>query len=136
MKNTKSKAFLREKDITATLIMILIFAMIFVSAYLQISNLIKNRCLERMEEGVNTAIDEVTRKLTRDSQILNTAADIMAASDKVDNEPIRDIMGNITPLLDTMKIRIMMPDSTVIDASGTVLPNNGEIRYEQIAPLG
>ena len=136
MKNKKNMPFLREKNITATLIMILTIAILFVSAYLLISRLIEARCLARMEEGVNTVIDEITKKLNRDSQLLNTTADILADSDVIDNDTIRDTMKNIAPLLETMKIRIMMPDNTVIESSGLELPNNDEIIFEREAALG
>ena len=135
MKSKKNKPFLREKNITATLIMILIIAILFVSAYLMISRLIEKRCLDRMQEGVNTVIDEITQKLRRDSQILHITADILADSDEVDNDTIRDTMKNIAPLLETMKIRIMMPDNTIIDSNGSELPNNGEIIFEREAAL-
>ena len=136
MKTKKNKPFLREKNITATLIMILVIATLFVLAYLLISRLMETRSLRRMEEGVDTVVDEVTQKLIRDSQILHITADILADSNAIDNDTIRDTMKNIAPLLETMTIRIMMPDNTVIDADGSELPNNYEIIFEREAALG
>ena len=132
----KTKTLLREKNLAATVVMILIFVILFLSAYFLISSVMQARSLRRMEEGVETVISEVSQKLSRDSQILNVAADILENSDTINNRTVRDAMSSITPLLETMVIRILLPDDTVIEASGSNLTNNGELYFAQEAPLG
>ena len=132
----KNKALLREKNLAATIVMIMFFIVLFVSAYLLISNLMEKRSLQRMREGVNTVIDEVAQKLNRDSQILNTAAAILEDTGNININTIQDTMSNITPLMETMMIRVVMPDNTVFDANGSILQNNGEVSFAREATLG
>ena len=132
----KNKSLLREKNLTATSIMILILTILFVTAYLWISQLIEERSFLRMEEGVNTVIDEITQKMTRDSRILNATANILAGADSFDLETIREAMTAVSPMLETMYMEILLPDNTIIALDGSLLPNNGEILFERERLLG
>ncbi|MCH5341951.1 MAG: response regulator [Acetatifactor sp.] len=132
----KNKTFLRERNLTATFIMILIMVILFVSAYLWCSQLIEKRSFLRMEEGVDTVIDEITQKLTRDSRILNTTANILASSDNFNLDTMREVMTAVSPMLETMYMEILLPDNSVIAWDGSTLPNNGEISFEKEMPLG
>lgn len=132
----KSKEILRDKSLTATIIMIAALTTFFLLAYYHIGELIERRCLLRMEEGVNTVIEEITGKLNRDSRNLNAAADILAAGDKFDESTVVETMQTMSPLMETMKIRILLSDNTVLDANGVEFENDGLLVFEQLAPLG
>ena len=132
----KNKKRLREKNLTATAVMILIIAILFVSAYLWISELIEERSFLRMEEGVETVIEEISQKMNRDSRILNTTANILANSENFDADAMQRVMTSISPMLETMYMEILLPDDTIIATDGTILPNNGEISFEKEMPLG
>ena len=132
----KNKTFLRERNLTATFIMILVMIVLFVSAYLWSSQLIEDRSFLRMEEGVDTVIDEITQKMTRDSRILNTTANILANTEHFNRESMQRIMTTISPMLETMYMEILLPDNTIFMWDGTVLNNNGEISFEREMPLG
>ena len=132
----KNKTFLRERNLTATFIMILFMIVLFVSAYLWSSQLIEKRSFLRMEEGVDTVIDEITQKMTRDSRILNTTANILANTEHFNRESMQRIMTTISPMLETMYMEILLPDNTIFMWDGTVLNNNGEISFEREMPLG
>ena len=132
----KNKTLLREKNLTATFIMILVMVVLFVSAYLWNSHLIEERSFLRMEEGVDTVIDEITQKMTRDSRILNTTANILANAEHFNRETMQRTMTAISPMLETMYMEILLPDNTVFMWDGTVLNNNGEISFEREMLLG
>ncbi len=126
----------RERSLTATVIMIAVVLLLFVAAYLRISDLTEDRCLRRMEEGINTAVDEITDKLMRDSLMLNAAADLLSSADSIDTETMKEMMSAFAPLMETMKVRVLMPDNSVIDSEGNVLDGTGSISFEAEAPLG
>ena len=132
----KNKKIMREKNLTATAIMILIIAILFISAYFWISELIEARSFLRMEEGVETVIEEISQKMNRDSRILNTTANILANSENFDFETMQRVMTSIAPMLETMQMEILMPDNTIIASDGSFLRNNGEISFEKEMPLG
>ena len=114
------KRILQEGSITATIALILVTVVLLGTAYNRISASIRERSLGRMEEGVNTVINEVTAKLERDSRILNATADIISSADNFDIEATQEIMERVTPLLETMTIRVLLPDDTVLVPDGGV----------------
>ncbi len=126
----------RDKNLIATLVMIIITVILFVAAYFKISSLIEQRCLGRMEEGVNTAAAEITDKLNRDSRILNATADLIASADSFDQNSMIEMMTALSPLMETMKVRVLMPDNTIIQPDGTTLDGTGSVSFEDEAPLG
>ncbi len=132
----KKKSILREKSLIATAVLTGVFAILFVFAYLQIANIIRQRCLDRMEEGVNTATEEIMAKLNRDSLILNMTADIIAESDSFDKDAVQDLITTISPLLTVVKVRILLPDDTVIQPDGTVIDGTDNMSFEELAPMG
>ena len=132
----KNKALKREKNLTATVIMILVFAVLFLAAYLWISSLIEKRSFLRMEEGVKTVTDEITQKVTRDSRILNATANILANAEIFDADTMQRVMTSINPMFETMSMEILLPDNTVMTYDGTVLQNRGEISYADEVILG
>ena len=132
----KPKSILKEKSILVTILMVVVIGILFLTAYLRIGKIIEARCLSRMEEGVNTVLEEVSSKLERDSLILNATASIISASDKFDVESLQETMNTVTPLLETMEIRVLMPDNTVIQPDGTVTDATGHISFREEAALG
>ena len=132
----KNKKIMREKNLTATAIMIFIIAILFISAYLWISKLIEDRSFLRMEEGVDTVIEEISQKMNRDSRILNATANILANSDSFDYDTMQKVMTSIDPMFATMYMEILLPDDTIIATDGSFLPNNGDISFEKEMPLG
>ena len=132
----KGKIRVKEKSLTATIIMIIVLSVLFVSAYIQSSSIIRKRSLSRMEEGVNTVIEEITGKLSRDSKILNSAANILSTADNFDTETMKEAMTAFSPLMETMKMNILMPDNTVISANGNAMNGGNSISFENEAPLG
>lgn len=133
MKNTK---MIKEKSLTATFIMIVLIAVIFGVAYYRIDTLIERRCLQRMEEGVDTVTEEITNKLTRDSRILNAAADILSNVENFDQNTIKDTMDTFAPLMETKRMRVIFPDNSVIESDGSILDGNGILSFEKEAALG
>ena len=132
----KNKALMRDQNLTITFFMVVICITLFLTAYFWISSLIEDRSFRRMEEGVDTVTSEIAQKLTRDSQMLNTTANILANSPDFDRDNIRQIMTSINPMLETMDMMILFPDDTLIASDGSVLPNNGEISFAKESVLG
>lgn len=139
-KHTENKSVKVEKDktIMATGIVIVLIVVILLSAYSVINSHLRNRAFERMEEGVATVKEEITSKLERDSRILNAAATIISQADNFDIEATRSVMQTITPLLETMKVRVLMPDNQIITPSGNLYDSfdSASISFEEEAALG
>ena len=127
---------LREKSLTATVLMILTLSVILITAYFRINAIIEDRCLSRMEESVNTVIEEVRSKLMRDSQILNATADILSSLDNIEADTISDTLKTFTPLMETKQIRILLPDNTIVLADGTVMDGTGQFSFDDLATQG
>lgn len=132
----KNKSLMRERNLTATVFMILVYIVLFLTAYLLISKLIENRSFQRMEEGVNTVTAEITQKVTRDSRILNATANILANAENLDSDTMQRVMTSINPMFETMFMEILLPDNTVMTYDGTVLQNRGEISFADEMILG
>ena len=132
----KGKTIVREKTLVATVIMIIIIAALFLTAYFQISSLIQKRSLSRMEEGVNSATEEIIDKLDNDSKILNATANIIANADSFDAETIKETMSALSSLLETVKMRVLLPDNTIIQSSGEVIDSNDSISFDELASKG
>ncbi len=125
-------------NITATLALTLVIALLFAAAFLGISASLRARSLGRMEEGVETVIEEVSAKLARDSRILNATAEIIATADNLDTEDTLGIMEQVSPLLETMKIRVLLPDDRVLTPDGgiTDASESQDLSFAAEAPLG
>ena len=132
----EKKSVIREKSLTATFILICSMAVIFVLAYFKISSLIEQRCLARMEEGVNTVITEIQQKIMRDSHLLNSIAAVLSNSNSFDRDTFEESISTFGPLLETMQVRILLPDNTVIEADGKTIDSTGQLSFEELAPLG
>ena len=133
----KKQRFTRDRGIAATLALVLFIAVGLVTTYITIAGILRERSIGRLEEGVDTVMDEVIGKFSRDSRILNATAQIIAAGD-MDTESVIETMGSVAPLLDTMNVRLLMPDETVITADGRVtdVSDVDDVSYAEEAPLG
>ncbi len=110
----------RDRSTAATLLFLIVMVVLLLSTYLLISANIKSRSLGRMEEGVNTVITEIQAKLERDSRVLNATADIISADESFDEENVLEIIKRVSPLLDTMKMRVLLSNDLVITPDGSV----------------
>ena len=132
----EDKSITREKSLTATVLLIFVVSVIFLIAYFRISTLIEKRCISRMEEGANTVITEIQKKVTRDSRLLNSIAAILSNSESFDHDTLVDYISAFAPMLETMQVRILLPDNTVIDANGGTIDGTPQLSFEDLAPLG
>ncbi|MCH5253118.1 MAG: response regulator, partial [Lachnospiraceae bacterium] len=132
----KAKTILKERALLATVIMIIVVVILFLTTYFQIGIIVEDRSLGRMEEGVNRATKEITDKLARDSQILNATASILANTENFDVETMKRTMGAVSPLLETIRISVLMPDNTIVGPDTTVLDGKGRLSFEELAKKG
>ena len=132
----ENKSIVREKSLTATFILICVVAVIFVIAYLRISSLTEKRCIARMEEGANTVITEIQQKVMRDSRLLNSIATILSNSQSFDRETFVDSISTFAPMMETMQVRILLPDNTVIEANGDTIDGTAQMSFDELVPLG
>ncbi len=137
LKKLRSKVR-QEGNVMVTVVLIVIVVVLFVTEFFIISDHLRDRSLGRMEEGVQTVISEVTAKLERESSILNATADIISSADNFDLESTQEIMRMVSPLLETMEIRLLMPDNTIITAKGETftMSETGILSFDEEFPLG
>ncbi len=128
----------RDKSLTATGIVIAIIVILLLSAYFKIDTVLRQRSLSRLEEGANTAIEEITSKIERDSRILNATADIISQVDNLNTDDTLAVMKSTNPLLETMNVRVLLPDDRVLSADGTITDATDvdNLSFEKEAPLG
>lgn len=134
----RNRLFKTDNSLTATGIVIIIMVAFLVLAYARINVLLRQRSLSRMEEGVNTVIEEITSKLERDSRILNATASTISQADNFDVDDTLSVMENNADLLETMKIRVLLPDGQILlpDGNITATSIDDDISFEVEAPLG
>lgn len=137
-KNKSQKHHYKDNSIMATGIVIIIIVALLLAGYFSMTSILRQRSLSRMEEGVQTVKEEISSKLSRDSKILNATAKIISSADNFDIDATRAIIETTTPLLETMKIRVLLPDNSVITPAGSITPSekNDIISFEQEASLG
>lgn len=122
----QEKTAQRDNSLTATGIVIVLIVTLLLIAYFRITDSIRERSLGRMEEGVNTVIEEVTAKLMRDSRLLNAMADTISRADNFDPEATLGVMVANEPLLETMKVRVLLADDQVLLPDGSVTEAESE----------
>ncbi len=137
-KTAQAKSVRKDKSLTATGIVIAVIMVLLILAYYQINSNLRQRSLSRLEEGANTAIEEITSKIERDSRILNAIASIISQADNFDIEETLAIMKSTNPLFETMNVRVLMPDDRILSADGTITDaaDNDDISFKEEAPLG
>ena len=131
-----NKALKRDKSITATFAISVIIIILFAAAYLKIADIIKQRSIGRMEEGVNTVVEEITNKFNRDSAILNATVNIITNSGSFDADTLHETISYVAPLLETMQIRILMPNNMVVFANEDTFDGSEYISFEAEAKRG
>lgn len=132
----KKKWFFKQKNVIATVIISAVIIVLFLMNCYQVANIIRARSVLRMEEGVDTVVDEVVSKLSRDSRVLNAAADIISSADVFNEESVLETMETIMPLLETMDIYVLMPDNRILQPDGSIVDSAGHLDFETEAPLG
>ena len=132
----KNNPINREKNVISAVVVSVIIIALFMGNWLQASRVMRARSIQRVEEGVDTVVDEVVRKLDRDSQVLNAAAAILATIDLNDSREVVRAMESIEPLLETMDICLLLPDDRVIQPEGSVLDGAGSLDFSIEAARG
>ena len=126
----------KNKNITATLIVICLTAIVLLAAYIRISKITEKRCLDRMQEAVNTVMDDIGSKLTLDSTILHAVADMISTEDSFDPATMQNIMNKFSSLTLAKNINLLLPGDILISQSGNELDVSGQISFEDEAALG
>lgn len=133
----QEKTAQRDNSLTATGIVIVLIVALLLIAYFRITASISERSLGRMEEGVNTVIEEVTSKLMRDSRLLNAMADTISQADNFDPEATLGVMVANEPLLETMQVRVLLANDQVLLPDGSVIEAESEgLSFAEEAALG
>ncbi len=132
------KSARKDKSLTATGIVIAVIVVLLLLAYYQINSHLRQRSISRLEEGANTTIEEITSKLERDSRILNATASIISQADNLDIESTLAVMKSTNPLLDTMNVKVLLPNDRILSADGTITEaaDSDDISFAREAPLG
>ncbi len=125
-----------DKNLAATIIMILGIVLFFVGGYIRISNLIENRCISRMQEGSKTVIGEVKNKMRRDSYLLNASADLLSVVDDFDKDALRRMVSMMSPLLETSRMHILLPDNSIITPTGDTVDTTSALSFAEEAAKG
>ena len=125
--------------ISATLFVILIIAAVLILSYFSIFSIIRDRSVGRMEDNVNTVIQEISSKLQNDSDILRTAANIISHNESFSEEALTETLRSIDPLFETMRLNILLPGDRVISSQADgikLIDGSGIISFEDEAALG
>ena len=127
-----------DRSLLVTGVVIAMIAVLLIGSYFMLYDVLRKRSLGRMEEGVDRVTTEVTAKLNRDSRLLNAVAAIISQTDNFDVEATRAVMTTVTPLLETMRIRILTPDDQILMADGsmTSTTDQDDLFFAAEAPLG
>lgn len=125
-----NKSKLKEKNIIAAVFVTVLTLLVIVVSYIRISVLTEQRCLERLQEAVNTVMDDINNKLSRDSNILNAVAEIISMEDNFDTETMRGIMTQFSALTTAKNINLLLPGDIVIGNEGKEFDAYGKISFE------
>ena len=127
-----------DKSLTATGIVIAVIAALLILAYFRITASLTDRSIRRMEEGVNTVIEEVTSKLRRDSLMLNATAQTISNYDDFNVDTILSVMESNSSLFETMRVRVLMENDSILVPDGSITDATlyDDISFESEAPLG
>ncbi len=143
-KGTKKikRVLFAEKNIIATLILIVVIVVGIASAYLGCDRIARARGFDQFEDSVNNVIDQVNSRFERDGEVLRAMAEILAESeafrsDPVDIDKLRDSLAQLKPLQQTMNLRVLLPTDTILlpDDNMTDVAAN-QFSYEEEAAHG
>ncbi|MCH5192829.1 MAG: response regulator [Oscillospiraceae bacterium] len=126
----------QEKNIIVTILFLIVIALFTLGAYFTVTRITEQQCTERMEEAVRIVADDIGSKLSRDSTILRSMAEIIAAENHYDEESLQILISRFTPLTTARKINLLLPGDRIISQSGLTIDVNGKISFEREAPLG
>lgn len=129
------KSKLKDKNIIATLLVIVLISVVLVISNIKISRLTENRCLERIQEVANTVMDDVINKITNDSRILNAVAEIITIEEDFDTTTMQKIMGEFAPLTASGNMNLLLPGDKIITRNG-LIDGAGKISFEEDSGLG
>ncbi len=129
------KRKLKDKNIIATILTIILISVVLIISNIKISRLTENRCLERIQEVANTVMDDVIDKITNDSRILNAVAEIITIDEDFDTSTMQKILQEFSPLTASGNINLLLPGDRVITRE-TVIDGKGKISFEEEAALG
>lgn len=127
---------LKEKNLVAVMIVIVLTALVILESYVQISRLTEKQCLERMQEAVDTVMDEVNQKLGRDSALLNTVAQIIGMESDYNTPTMQNIISEFSDLMSANSIALLLPGDVVISTTGQEMDVSGKISFDREAVLG
>ena len=135
----KSKrAVYRSKSIAATGLAILLIAALFATAYFQIQRIVRESSMERLEENVETVMEEIHFMLDKDSQVLNAAAEIVSMGDLSDQDALTETLRTVDPLTQTMNICLLLPSDEVLLPNGKTIDvsDRPDMSFEEASALG
>lgn len=127
---------LKEKNLVAVMIVIILTALVILESYIQISRLTEQKCLERMQEAVDTVMDEVDQKLGRDSALLNTVAQIIGLESDYNTPTMQNIISEFSDLMTANSMALLLPGDVMISTTGEEIDVSGKISFEREAPMG
>ena len=136
MEKKTNKGILRERSLGATVFMITVLTLMMIVMYTRTTVVLRRRSIERMDEGVNTVIQQVANLLSSDSRVLNAAAEMIVDSGDFSLESLGQAVKAFNPLLGTMDMYIVLPDNTVIMSDGASMEGTGLIDYNELVLLG
>ncbi len=137
MEKNKKHHFRPDKSLTATLVTIITIFVLLIAVYFMIDHFLRGYALNRMEDGVNTVIKEVSYILDRDSKMLKAAATTFEeVGDFKDVESLKEVLSTNSEVFETMNLNILLPDNKVLSADGNIYDGDGKISFEEEAALG
>ncbi|MCH5267224.1 MAG: response regulator [Lachnospiraceae bacterium] len=136
MQKDGKQSVLKEKNIFVTVMVIILTAIITLISYLCINDMAEKRCLDRMQEGADTVMSDISAKLSRDSVILNAMAEIITMQDNTDSDSMQKIIQQFAPLTVARQINLLLPGDVIISRTGEKMDVTGAISFEQEAALG
>ncbi len=138
--NIKEKSKLREKSIIATIIVIFLTTVLMIYAYIRISHITEERCLQRTKEVVETVTDDITIQLARDSEVLASVAEVLSVEKSTDQDNLRKIMNGYNKLTPSTELFLLLPGDILIPPIGyteeEIVSVSGRISFDEIASLG
>ena len=134
LKNSK----LKEKNIIAAVLVILLTAVVMIMSYIRIYQITEENCLERMQEAANGITDDISDKFGRDSVLLNALAEIISNEEELDADNIRPIITEFAPIMTARHLGVLLPGDLIIYGSGDTVDasDNDTISFDVESKLG
>ena len=129
---------LKEKNITAAILVILLTAVVMIVSYIRIYQITEANCLERMQEAAERITDNISDKFDRDSRMLNALAEIISNEEYLDASSIRPLITEFAPLMTARHLGVLMPNDLIIYGSGDTVDasDNDTISFDVESALG